>query len=207
MSRKTGRRTLFLAAAILCAASAHADLAGAQKAYAVKDFEGAFQQYLEIATLGNVTAQENLAAMYVDGEGVNRDNVLGYAWAVIARENGGNAAMQNIIDQLQPHLDEKARARVKQVTDRFGKTALGERLLPAPPDVVRRATGENCRVTRPANHEASYPAEAARQGLSGTVVIDAGVTGDGRVHHPVVLYSVPEGVFENAARVNAFTSG
>src|SRR5437870_307520 len=117
MSGIRGRRSLFLAATLLVAAVAHADLAGARKAYAAKDFEGAFQQYLEIATLGNLPAQENLAAMYVDGEGVTRDNVLGYAWAVIARENGGNAAMQNIIDQLQPHLDDKARARVKQVTD------------------------------------------------------------------------------------------
>src|SRR4051794_26501389 len=185
MSRNTWPRSLFVAAALIYAGMAQADLAGAQKAYAAKDFPLAFQLFEEVAELGNLTGQENLAAMYVDGEGVGRDNVLGYAWATIARENGGNAAMQNIIDQLQPHLDEKARARVKQVTDRFGKTALGERLLPAPADVVRRATGENCRVTRAANPEASYPAEAARQGLSGTVVIDAGVTGDGRVHHPV----------------------
>src|SRR3569832_2336307 len=98
MSANRVIRGLFFAVAWALASTAHADLTGAQKSYAAKDFEGAFQQYLEIATLGNVTAQENLAAMYVDGEGVNRDNVLGYAWAVIARENGGNAAMQNVID-------------------------------------------------------------------------------------------------------------
>lgn len=208
MSRKSGRRALFLAAAILSAAAAHADLVGAQKAYAAKDFEGAFQQFLEIATLGNVTAQENLAAMYVDGEGVARDNVLGYAWAVIARENGGNAAMQNIIDQLEPHLDDRARARVKAVTDQFGKAALEARLLPAPVGAQPKPPAdEQCRMTRPANPDDFYPPAAARDQLSGTVLVDAVISADGRAHRPHIWYSVPEGVFEQAGRGAAWTSG
>jgi uncharacterized protein len=208
MSRKTARRTLFLAAALLCAAAAHADLAGAQKAYAARDFEGAFQQFLEIATLGNVTAQENLAAMYVDGEGVARDNVLGYAWAVIARENGGNAAMQNIIDQLQPHLDDRARARVKAVTDQFGKAALEARLLPAPPAAQPKPPAdEQCRMSRPANPDDFYPLAAERDHLSGTVLVDTMISADGRAHRPHIWYSVPEGVFEQSGRGAAWMSG
>jgi TonB family protein len=207
MSRNIGLRGLFLMAVLLASAGAHADLTGAQKAYADKDFTTAFQLFAEVAQLGNVTGQENVAAMYVDGEGVKRDNVLGYAWATIARENGGNAAMQNIIDQLQPHLDDKSRARVKEITDLFGKAALAERLLPAYPDAPRPPPGENCRFTRPSNPDDTYPPEAARQGISGSVVVDAPIAADGRTHHPIVLYSVPENVFENAARMNAFTSG
>jgi len=206
MSRNLGSRSLFLAVALFSTVAAHADLVGAQKAYAAKDFAAAFQQFLEIATLGNVTAQENVAAMYVDGEGVARDNVLGYAWAVIARENGGNAAMQNIIDQLQPHLDEKARARVSAVTDRYGKAALAERLLPARPVGPRTPSKDNCRITRPANPDDSYPAAAVREGLSGSVILDASISADGRAHHPIVLYSIPQLAFDNAARVNAFTT-
>jgi TPR repeat protein len=208
MSRKTGRRTLFLALAVLCGATAHADLAGAQKAYAARDFEGAFQQYLEIATLGNVTAQENLAAMYVDGEGVNRDNVLGYAWALIARENGGNPAMQNIIDQLQPHLDDKARARVKAVTDQFGKAALEARLLPGPLDErPNPPADELCPMSKPVNPDDFYPPAAAREQVSGTVFVEGVISPDGRVHRPYVWYSVPEGVFEYAGRAVAWASG
>lgn len=206
MSRNIGRRALFLAAALLGTAVAHADLAGAQKAYAAKDFEGAFQQYLEIATLGNLTAQENLAAMYVDGEGVKRDNVLGYAWAVIARENGGNAAMQSIIDQLQPHLDDKAKLRVKAVTDQYGKAALRERLLPAPRDPKATQSANFCRFTKPANPDDSYPEEAVRHEISGAVIVEATVGADGRAHHPLVLYSIPEIVLDNAARVNGFAN-
>ena len=85
---------------LMCAGAAHADLIAAQKAYAAEEYPRAFELFREIAEIGNVTGQENVAAMYVDGQGVARDNILGYAWAVIARENGGNAAMQNIIDQI-----------------------------------------------------------------------------------------------------------
>jgi uncharacterized protein len=208
MSRNGRPRTLFLAVAVLFATAAHADLVGAQKAYAARNFESAFQQFMEVATLGNVTAQENLAAMYVDGEGVARDNVLGYAWAVIARENGGNAAMQNIIDQLQPHLDDKARARVKAVTDQFGKAALEERLLPAPSaDPRQRLEGEACKMTRPVNPNDFYPRSAVREEISGSVFVEAAISSDGKVHRPHVWYSVPEGVFEHAGRAVTWSSG
>lgn len=203
MSRKPARRTLFVAFALMSAVVARADLVGAQKAYAARDFEGAFQQFLGIATLGNVTAQENIAAMYVDGEGVARDNVLGYAWAVIARENGGNAAMQNIIDQLQPHLDDKSRARVKAVTDQFGKAALQARLLPAKMSMPKPAGGD-CRVTKAVNPMDSYPDAARKEGIVGTVLVAASVSADGRAHHPFIVYSVPQRVLDDAARVNAF---
>lgn len=209
MSGKAGCLGLFFAIAWVFSAAAHADLAGAQKAYAAKDFEGAFQQYLEIATLGNVIAQENLAAMYVDGQGVKRDNVLGYAWATIARENGGNAAMQNIIDQLQSHLDDNSRARVKAVTDQFGRSALEARLLPSPDpaaEMPEKSSGGTCKIVRPANPDDFYPASALREGISGTVFIEAAVSADGRVHRPHIWYSVPEGVFENAGRGAAWMS-
>jgi TPR repeat protein len=208
MSGKAGRLGLIFAVALQFTAAAHADLAGAQKAYAAKDFEGAFQQYLEVATLGNLAAQENLAAMYVGGEGVTRDNVLGYAWAVIARENGGTAATQNIIDQLQPHLDDRSRARVQAVIDDFGKAALAQRLLPAqiPPDPTS-APKDRCRMTRPTNPDAFYPPAAKREDLSGAVLIEAVISPDGHVHRPYVWYSVPEGIFEQAGRGIAWTSG
>jgi uncharacterized protein len=206
MSRNSRPYCLILAAALMSAAVAHADLSGAQKAYAARDFPLAFQLFQEIAQLGNLTGQENVAAMYVDGEGVARDNVLGFAWATIARENGGNAATQNIIDQLQPHLDDKARARIKAVTDQFGKAALAERLLPAKVETQIPPPGENCRMTKPANPDDSYPDEAKRQGISGTVYVTANIGADGRAHHPYVMYSVPEKVLDDAARMNAFAT-
>jgi TPR repeat protein len=208
MSRIPGLRSLFLAAAMFSAAAAHADLPSAQKAYAAKDFPTAFGLYREIAELGNLTGQENLAAMYVDGEGVARDNVLGYAWAVIARENGGGAAMQNIIDQLEPHLNDKSRARVKELTDLFGKAALAERLLPGELHATPNRPGEEqCRITQPVNPDDFYPPSAVREGLSGTVFMEVRVSVDGHAHRPVVWYSFPQSVFDFAGRAIGWTNG
>ena len=97
--------------AVLGAGVAHADLYEAGQAYDKKDYETAFRLYRELAELGQVYAQENVASMYVGGEGVKRDNVAGYAWATIALENGGGAAdvMRNIITQLDPHMTASAR--------------------------------------------------------------------------------------------------
>jgi len=208
MNQQLWCRLAGCALSLWMAAVAHADFAGAQKAYAAKEFERAYLLFRELAEIGNVAAQENLAAMYVDGEGVKRDNVLGFAWASIARENGGSAAMQNIIDQLAPHLNDAAKARVAEAKSLFGKAALQERLLPAPAGSIKATNpGESCRVTQPANPDDSYPDTAKRQNLSGTVAVDAPVLADGKVHHPVVLYSIPEGVFDNAARANVFATG
>jgi TonB family protein len=185
---------------------ARADLGAAQKAYAAQDYVRAFELYREIAELGNLVGQENLAAMYVDGQGVKRDNVLGYAWAVIARENGGSAAMQSIIDQLQPHLNDAARARVAEVTSKFGKAALQETLLPSAVPPPKTDAQENCRYTKPANPDDYYPPEAVRQEVSGFAFVEAMILPDGRAHRPHVWYSLPTGVFDEAARQTTLAS-
>ena len=57
--------------------AARADVYEARQAYEKKDFARSFELYRELAEIGNVDAQESLAVMYVNGEGVKRDNVLG----------------------------------------------------------------------------------------------------------------------------------
>ena len=88
MSKTTAPRLLAL---VLCMAggAAHADLYQAIAAADKQDYARAFELYRELAELGHPEAQENLAVMYVNGEGVQRDNVLGYAWAKLALDNGG----------------------------------------------------------------------------------------------------------------------
>jgi TonB family protein len=189
---------------------ARADLISAQKAYAAQDYDHAFELYRELAELGNVTGQENLAAMYVEGQGVKRDNVLGYAWASIARENGGSDAMQNIIDQLEPHLNDAYRKRVEEVRASYGKAALAESLLPAPMDPAKNPEqfkpGEWCTFSRPANPYDYYPGGAIAQGISGYVILEVTVMPDGRARNPRTTESVPPGVFDEAGRQVSFAS-
>ena len=177
---------------------ARADLYHAAKAFEEKDFERSFQLYRELAELGQLSAQENLAVMYVNGEGVKRDNVAGYAWAVIARENGGGEAMQAIIDQLEPHMTDKSRKRVAEIKAQFDKPALEKRLLP---DIFQGANyldREPCRLSKQASN--AYPRMAIDRGIQGNVYMEFTVMPDGRARNPRVVFAVPAGVFEDSAR-------
>jgi TonB family protein len=181
--------------------SAWADIYAASAAAEKEDFPRAFELYRELAELGHVEAQENLAVMYVNGEGVKRDNVLGFAWAAIAKENGAGEAASGIVAQLEPHLNAAARGRIAEVQARFGKAALHERLLPAPPPAVPiPAAAHSCQMKIPANPDNFYPSEAKRQAISGSVLVEATVAPDGHARNARVWNSLPAGVFDEAGR-------
>jgi TonB family protein len=179
---------------------AHADLYSANAAYAKKDFEHAVALYRELAEIGQPMAQESLAVMYVNGEGVKRDNVLGFAWAMAALSNGGGEASHNIIDQLEPHMNAAGRARVQELVGRFGRESLQKTLLPDSLPAEPEASEERCRFLKPAYPDDYYPDSAIRAGKSGTVMVELLVMPDGRAHHIHVWYSYPDRSFDDAAR-------
>ncbi len=185
---------------LLASVTARADLYVAAKAFEDKDFAHAFELYRELAELGQPEAQEHLAVMYVSGEGVPRDNILGYAWAKIALEQGPRAAAQGIVDQLETHVTDKARARAAALQAQFGKDALQESLLPVestPTDVLPTP---KCRMKTPVNPNDYYPRDTIRKEISGHVLVSTMIWSDGRAHDPRVEYSLPAQVFESAGR-------
>ncbi len=186
--------------AIIAPIPAWADLYSAAAAAKKQEFAKAFELYRELAELGQPEAQENLAVMYVNGEGVKRDNVLGYAWAAIALENGGGEAAKGIVAQLGPHLTDAARARVAEIQSKFGNEALEKTLLP-----VSRAPGElpeprECGIVGVINPDNYYPREARNRGIQGDTLVEFLVYSDGRAHDPRSLQSFPPDVFTVAGR-------
>ncbi|HEV7608284.1 MAG TPA: TonB family protein [Steroidobacteraceae bacterium] len=178
---------------------ARADLYAAGKAYDEKDFAVAFQLYRELAELGQVYAQQSLAVMYVNAEGVPRDNIAGYAWATIAKENGASGeAVQAIIDQLEPHMNEKARQKVAEIKAQFGGAALDNKLLPRIFEGANYTDRTPCRLSKQAS--TLYPRDALDRGIQGNVYMEFTVMPDGHARNPRVVYSVPTGMFEEAAR-------
>jgi len=194
-----------LIGAILAPMPACADLYAAEVAADKQDFPRAFELFRELAELGHPRAQENLAVMYVNGEGVKRDNVLGYAWAAIALENGGGEAAKGIVAQLDPHMNASARKRVADLQAQYGKAALQERLLPKP-FVPGTSVANPCRMRSVANPANYYPVEAKLKKISGTVLVEATVAPDGRARDPRVWYSVPAGTFDEAGRILALNN-
>lgn len=198
---KLMRVLAFLAMACL-GSVAHADLYRAEAAYQKKDYETAFRLFREIAELGHPLAQETLAIMYVQGEGVPRNNVLGLAWAQLARENGLGANVQPIIDQLEPRMTPEARATIAEIHAKFGTAAQLQRLPALPTDASINEV-RKCRMKRPASASDYYPPEARKQGIAGSVVLSALVMPDGRARNPRVIYGMPPTSFDMPGRLVA----
>jgi TPR repeat protein len=185
---------------------ARADLYQAAAAVEKGDLPQAFRLFMELAELGHPLAQETIAAMYVNGEGVQRDNALGYGWAVVAIENGGGEISRSIVSQLEPHLDAKAREKAADIHKRFGLEALRSRILPVVRDAPRESTDSACRMRAAANPDQFYPHAARRDGVSGAAIVVAPVNVDGSSRNPIVWYSFPVGVFDEAGRAVALSS-
>jgi TonB family protein len=188
-----------IGAILACSATlARADLSAAEAAYEKKDFARAFALYRDLAELGHRTGQENLAVMYVSGEGVKRDNVLGYAWARIATEQGASEGASGIIRQLEPHMKDVARQRVAELMARFGQAALTARVLPveaeSPPDL------NTCHVSRPANPDSFYPRGGVSNGIGAEVILDFTVQPDGRAHSARIVNASTLYLFDESAR-------
>jgi TonB family protein len=190
------------AMAFLCLASQSpaiaADLHSAEAAYAKKEFDRAFREFQELAELGHRYSQENLAVMYVTGEGVKRDNVLGYAWARIASEQGDSEVVTGIITQLEPHMKDGARRRAEELRAKFGHEALRARLLPVEPR--SKPVINTCKVSRPANPDDFYPRGGIEEGIGGEVMLDFTVQPDGRAHSARVVNASTPYLFDEAAR-------
>ena len=198
MMRTIGWRALLLCG-VLAPVPASADLYQAAAAVEKQDLARAFELYRELAEMGQPVAQENLAVMYVNGEGVKRDNVLGYAWASMALENGGGEGAKGIVAQLEPHLNDAARARVADLHSKFGRVALENSLLPTrrnPADVPK----PECGVVQVVDPDAFYPNDARNDRITGDTLIEVVVFGDGRAHDPRSMHSFPPEIFSAAGR-------
>jgi TonB family protein len=139
----------------------------------------------------------------VQGEGVKRDNVLGYGWATIAGENGGGEVAQTIVAQLEPHVTPKARERVAALQAQFGKDAIANRWLPRP---FTRSPRAECKFKVPADPDKFYPADALKRGFSGKIMVGFTVGADGRAHNPRVWFATPKDLFDDAARAVVLAS-
>jgi TonB family protein len=200
-------RTIFVFLAGAWAPMAGADLYQASAAAEKGDFARAFPLYRELAELGLAAAQETLAVMYVNGHGMPRDNILGYAWAKLALEQEpGRQAARTIVAELEPHLGDAARARIAEVHAQFGLAALNARLLPDANPPAPDPEEQRCRMKAGVDPDLFYPVEAKRRGISGEVLVEARVAADGSVRVPRAWYSFPAQMFEEAGRAVALNS-
>jgi len=190
-------------ASLLSSTPALADLYAAEKAYEKGDFAGAFQQFKELAELGQPHAQFNLAVMYARGEGVTTSNTNAYAWASLAAQNG-EARGKELADKLEPMLTPTSLRFSSDLQAQFGQAKLNERLLPQVlhgREYVDHDPPRHLKAYVPA-----YPKDAERKGIQGETYVEFVVAPDGHPRMPRILYSLPSGYFEEFVRDSVMRS-
>ena len=80
----------------------------ANAALAQKDYNTAFSKFFVLAQHGNATAQFNLGAFYLNGQGVQRDEKQALDWFAKSAANGNSHALQ-IVQSAAAQENEKAK--------------------------------------------------------------------------------------------------
>jgi TonB family protein len=182
---------------------ARADLYSAQVAYKKGDFATAFQQFKDLAELGQPEAQADLAVMYARGEGVNASNVYAHAWASLAGQNG-NAKGMALAEHLEPNLTPTSLKFSSDIQSKYSQAALNARLMP---HFLKGREYEDRDPVHPSKpYIPEYPEDAARRGVQGEVYVEFVVASDGHPRVPRILYAVPGGYFEGAVRESVLRS-
>jgi TPR repeat protein len=113
---------ILLLSATPVAAGPVEDLAAAAEAYSKGDFTEAARLFRLSAEQGNLTAQDSLGVLYVNGEGVPQDYVQAYAWFNIAATNvpendhGWRARLNRFRDEIAGHMSAEDIATAQKLT-------------------------------------------------------------------------------------------
>jgi hypothetical protein len=180
-----------------------ADLYSAELAYQKKDFPKAFEEFKELAELGQPRAQYDLAAMYARGEGAQMSFTYAHAWASLAAANG-EAAATALAATLAPQLTATSLKISADIQAQFGQAALDARLLPHVLQGREYEDRDPVRASKP--YIPSYPSLARSKGTQGEVYVEFTVAPDGHPRTPRILYAVPQGYFEASVRESVMRS-
>jgi TPR repeat protein len=134
---------------LLCAAPAFAgpveDLAAAAEAYSKSDFPEAARLFRKSAEQGNVTAQDSLGVLYVNGEGVPQDYVQAYAWFNIAEtyvpanDDGWHARLNRFRNEIAGEMSAADMAAAQKLTRELMPKITGPAPSPGEPPAPRGA--------------------------------------------------------------------
>jgi TPR repeat protein len=189
-------RFFVLVVVVLASQAARADLLTAQAAYKKGDYEAAAKEYRALAEGGNPIAQFDLAALYVNGQGVRRSDINAYAWASLAAASG-NVQAKALAEKLRPSLSPGAEQVARDIVAPYDHAAQDAAIMPHMEDDPERAA--RCKMlSRTINID--YPPEAVRRGMQSQIFVEYAVAADGRARNPRIIYALPKGTFEAAAR-------
>lgn len=154
--------------------------------YQNNKFKEAYEQFLELAGLGNKDAQYALGLMYLKGNHVEQDDSVGVAWLKLSSSKG-DKEYSKLTEQI---LAESNAAQLSEIdlaydelSKRFGDDVVASKLMPK---LIKSSFGQ-IKSRRPlVKVPPEYPREALKAGLIGNVMVSYMVADDGRVKYPRV---------------------
>lgn len=184
-------RSLLVATAFLTWPLA-ADFDSALGDYQSRQFDKAFAEFHRLAELGDAPSQRSLAAMYNNGEHVEKNPIEAWAWAALAAEQ--DHAAHEVHDAIglklsQAELDQ-AKQRFLDLQEQFGVTALTQRLMPVPVDQEPDCSVDILSDAVPVKTSApSYPMSAIRAGIEGSACATFYIDERGQPLRPLIHQS------------------
>jgi TonB family protein len=191
-------RILILTLTMICTAVS-ADILDASEAYQNQDYESAFEQYLELAHLGNTQARYNVAVMYFQGQGVAKNLNKAYGWAKLI-DFETNSDLINLVNEIEKQLTpaelDQAKQMAKHIQAEYGDDEIFSKLAPISYQPNNNNSSEEYTLKITQRHAPRYPKAELQKLRQGWVRAGFDVYPDGSVRNLYVIESVPEGVFD-----------
>lgn len=196
------KKTIFILLCIYLAPSS-ADFDDATAAYANKQYELAYHEFKRLAKIGNKRAQFNLGVMYLNGEYVENDLILAYAWGKLSEHKARpefTQISQTIAQQLNPKELAKAEKAYDDLDELYGEAQIYSQLSPIVYQASTKKQKESPDYTAETIERKAprYPKEAYYDRLQGWVTVGFEIHPDGTARNPYVMDAYPPNVFESA---------
>jgi len=169
------------------AKAAPADFQAALAEYRAGHYQAAHAAFLSLAELGNCSAQFNLAAMALHGQGGPQDLGSGAGWLQAAAGNGCGELVANHLAALTGKLSPEEARAAADVIARYGPETLQAQGIVAPEFICHDMPQPSAvSVT-----SADTPAADRGKRRPAMVITALTIGADGRAHDPEILFAMP----------------
>lgn len=212
-------KKIILTLSLLTAFVTQATIVDAQENFDKKNYAQSYQEYKQLAHLGNTEAQYNLAIMLYNGQGIIKNPVKAYAWGILASQKKPESIqlLKLIEKKLSLYELNTAKQMANKLTTLYGynqtKTRLGPLLSNSPPknktitnERFYRLNGKTTSTpllskftNRNSKKFVDYPNVAINKGARGWVDLTYKIYPDGSVRDISVEGQYPHEYFTQSA--------
>ncbi|KZN43407.1 TonB family protein [Pseudoalteromonas luteoviolacea] len=180
---------------VLLSPTSQADLYTATQYYQQQKYVKAYNEFYQLAQLGNGDAIYNLAVMSLHGQGTEKNLSSAHAWFSLAAEYGISESLKTAQLISSQYANQQVLAQVlNDKKERFGYQYVSQSYYPN----LDHTIAPSGTLSRVYEKLPEYPEQAARQGLEGWVWLEFDIDTSGVVKNLVVIDDYPKNIFASA---------